>query len=101
MAANLTVYLVTRFNIGQLQATNITNIFYGTLNFSPLLGAFISDAYLGRFRTLAYGSFASLLVCPCTTSVPLSVSFHRGKSWNNNWTTTNFSKSITYLQRPS
>ncbi|PNT73442.1 protein NRT1/ PTR FAMILY 2.12 [Brachypodium distachyon] len=61
VAANLTVYLVTRFNIGQLQATNITNIFYGTLNFSPLLGAFISDAYLGRFRTLAYGSFASLL----------------------------------------
>ncbi|CAM0884307.1 unnamed protein product [Alopecurus aequalis] len=61
VAANLTVYLVKRFNIGQLSAANITNIFYGTLNFAPLLGAFISDAYLGRFRTLAYGSFFSLL----------------------------------------
>jgi dipeptide/tripeptide permease len=65
VAANLTVYLVKRYNVGQLTAANITNIFYGTLNFAPLLGAFISDAYLGRFRTLAYGSFFSLLVCPC------------------------------------
>ncbi|XP_044359077.1 protein NRT1/ PTR FAMILY 2.12 isoform X2 [Triticum aestivum] len=61
VAANLTVYLVKRYNIGRLAAANITNIFYGTLNFAPLLGAFISDAYLGRFRTLAYGSFFSLL----------------------------------------
>ncbi|VAH67549.1 unnamed protein product [Triticum turgidum subsp. durum] len=61
VAANLTVYLVNRYNIGRLAAANITNIFYGTLNFAPLLGAFISDAYLGRFRTLAYGSFFSLL----------------------------------------
>uniref|UniRef100_A0ACD5XD66 Uncharacterized protein n=1 Tax=Avena sativa TaxID=4498 RepID=A0ACD5XD66_AVESA len=61
VAANLTVYLVKRFNMGQLTAANITNIFYGTLNFMPLLGAFISDAYLGRFKTLAYGSFFSLL----------------------------------------
>lgn len=61
VAANLTVYLVKRYNVGQLTAANITNIFYGTLNFAPLLGAFVSDAYLGRFRTLAYGSFFSLL----------------------------------------
>ncbi|OEL16316.1 Protein NRT1/ PTR FAMILY 2.13 [Dichanthelium oligosanthes] len=49
VAANLTTYLVKRFNIGQLEATNITNIFFATLNFTPLLGAFISDSYLGRF----------------------------------------------------
>ncbi|KAM3353571.1 hypothetical protein ACQJBY_024622 [Aegilops geniculata] len=61
VVANLTIYLVKRFNFGQLTATNTTSIFFGTLNFTPLLGAFISDAYLGRFRTLAYGSFFSLL----------------------------------------
>ncbi|XP_044346341.1 protein NRT1/ PTR FAMILY 2.12-like [Triticum aestivum] len=61
VVANLTIYLVKRFNFGQLTATNTTSIFFGTLNFAPLLGAFISDAYLGRFRTLAYGSFFSLL----------------------------------------
>jgi dipeptide/tripeptide permease len=63
VAANLTTYLVKRFSIGQLQATNITNIFFATLNLTPLLGAFISDSYLGRFKTLAYGCFATLLVC--------------------------------------
>ncbi|KAM0931251.1 hypothetical protein ACQ4PT_000330 [Festuca glaucescens] len=29
VAANLTVYLVKRFNMGQLTAANISNIFYG------------------------------------------------------------------------
>uniref|UniRef100_A0ACD5XEQ6 Uncharacterized protein n=1 Tax=Avena sativa TaxID=4498 RepID=A0ACD5XEQ6_AVESA len=47
--------------MGQLTAANITTTFFGTLNFAPLLGAFISDTYLGRFRTLAYGSFFSFL----------------------------------------
>ncbi|KAF8755742.1 hypothetical protein HU200_011211 [Digitaria exilis] len=61
LALNLTTYLVKRFNIEQIQATNITNVFSGTLNFAPLLGAFISDSYLGRFKTLSYGCFATLL----------------------------------------
>lgn len=56
------MYPVSRFKVGQLQATNIANIFLGSTNLAPLLGAFVSDAYLGRFRTLAYGSFATLLV---------------------------------------
>lgn len=64
MAANLTTHLVKRFNIEQLKATNITNIFFATLNFMPLLGAFVSDSYLGRFKTLEYGGFATLLVRP-------------------------------------
>nr|CAB3475200.1 unnamed protein product [Digitaria exilis] len=62
LALNLTTYLVKRFNIEQIQATNITNVFSGTLNFAPLLGAFISDSYLGRFKTLSYGCFATLLL---------------------------------------
>ncbi|XP_072973586.1 protein NRT1/ PTR FAMILY 2.13-like [Typha angustifolia] len=61
LTANLTVYLVDHFNIGQVEATSITNIFFATTNFAPLLGAFISDAYWGRFKTLAYGCFASLM----------------------------------------
>ncbi|GJN16945.1 hypothetical protein PR202_gb03974 [Eleusine coracana subsp. coracana] len=48
VAANLITYLIKRFYIGQLKATNITNIFFATLNFTPLIGAFISDSYLGR-----------------------------------------------------
>ncbi|GJM92107.1 hypothetical protein PR202_ga08537 [Eleusine coracana subsp. coracana] len=70
VAANLITYLIKRFYIGQLKATNITNIFFATLNFTPLIGAFISDSYLGRFKTLAHGCFASLLVCPSVHAQP-------------------------------
>ncbi|KAL6840387.1 hypothetical protein ACP4OV_030197 [Aristida adscensionis] len=61
VSANLTAYLVRRFNMGEMKAATITNIFVATANFAPLFGAFISDAYLGRFKTIAYGSFVSLL----------------------------------------
>ncbi|OAY66299.1 Protein NRT1/ PTR FAMILY 2.13 [Ananas comosus] len=61
LTANFTVYLVKRFHMQQLVAVNVANVFNGTANFAPLLGAFLSDAYWGRFRTLAYASFASLL----------------------------------------
>ncbi|KAG6525762.1 hypothetical protein ZIOFF_015729 [Zingiber officinale] len=62
LTANLTVYLVKRFHVQQVAAANIVNIFSGTTNFAPLVGAFLSDAYCGRFRTLAYSSIATFLV---------------------------------------
>ncbi|KAM7487388.1 hypothetical protein LguiB_024872 [Lonicera macranthoides] len=45
----------------QVNASNLLNLWSGITNFAPLFGAFISDAYLGRFRTIAFSSFASLL----------------------------------------
>lgn len=62
LLANFMVYLLTQYNMKQVFATNVINVWSGTTNFAPLLGAFVSDAYLGRFRTLAYSSIASLLV---------------------------------------
>ncbi|KAJ6811992.1 protein NRT1/ PTR FAMILY 2.13-like [Iris pallida] len=73
LTANFTVLLVSRFHVGQVAAANMSNIFSGTTNFAPLIGAFLSDAYLGRFRTLAYSSVATLLglmVLTLTTVVP-------------------------------
>ncbi|KAJ6848400.1 protein NRT1/ PTR FAMILY 2.13-like [Iris pallida] len=73
LTANFTVFLVTRFHMEQVAAANVSNIFSGTTNFAPLIGAFLSDAYLGRFRTLAYSSVATLLgliVLTLTTVVP-------------------------------
>ncbi|KAI3970618.1 hypothetical protein MKX01_024265 [Papaver californicum] len=61
LLANFMVYLLKQFHLEQVFATNIINIWSGTTNFAPLFGAFISDAYLGKFRTLAYASLASLL----------------------------------------
>ncbi|KAK7274698.1 hypothetical protein RIF29_15795 [Crotalaria pallida] len=59
--ANFMVYLTREFHLDQVNASNILNIWGGFTNFAPLLGAFISDAYIGRFRAIAYASFFSLL----------------------------------------
>jgi dipeptide/tripeptide permease len=57
------VYLTREFHLDQVHASNILNIWSGLTNFAPLLGAFVSDTYAGRFRTIAFASFFSLAVC--------------------------------------
>ncbi|XP_020594315.1 putative protein NRT1/ PTR FAMILY 2.14, partial [Phalaenopsis equestris] len=61
LTINLAVYLVTVFHMEEVKATNVVNIFFGTSNFAPVVGAFISDAYLGRFYTLGLTSIISFL----------------------------------------
>ncbi|KAL3716958.1 hypothetical protein ACJRO7_008522 [Eucalyptus globulus] len=59
--ANLSIYLTTVFNLKNITAANIINIFNGTTNFATLIGAFLCDAYFGRFKTLAFCTVASYL----------------------------------------
>ncbi|XP_027346645.1 protein NRT1/ PTR FAMILY 2.13-like [Abrus precatorius] len=59
--ANFTVYLTRELHLELVYASNVVNIWFGITNFAPLVGAFISDAYVGRFKTIAFASFASLL----------------------------------------
>ncbi|KAL5725049.1 hypothetical protein ACHQM5_008236 [Ranunculus cassubicifolius] len=71
--ANFINYLLTVFHMDQVSATIVLNIWSGTTNFSPLIGAYISDSYLGKFVTLVYSSFASflgLLALTLTAVVP-------------------------------
>ncbi|KAL5064744.1 hypothetical protein RYX36_026481 [Vicia faba] len=66
---NLLVYLTTVFNLNNITATNIINIFNGSTNFATLLGAFVSDTYFGRYNTLGFctiTSFLGLLVIQLT-----------------------------------
>ncbi|XP_020590103.1 protein NRT1/ PTR FAMILY 2.11-like [Phalaenopsis equestris] len=42
-------------------AASLLQIFNGTTNLAPILGAFLSDTYLGRYYTLAFASVSSLL----------------------------------------
>uniref|UniRef100_A0A5B6YFT0 Uncharacterized protein n=1 Tax=Davidia involucrata TaxID=16924 RepID=A0A5B6YFT0_DAVIN len=60
-SANLLVYLTTVFNMKTITATNLINIFNGTCNFGTLLGAFLSDSYFGRYKTLGFASISSFL----------------------------------------
>ncbi|XP_059639910.1 protein NRT1/ PTR FAMILY 2.11-like [Cornus florida] len=59
--SNLLVYLSTVFHMKTITATNLLNIFNGTCNFGTLIGAFLSDAYFGRYITLGFSSVSSFL----------------------------------------
>ncbi|KAK9052129.1 hypothetical protein SSX86_028757 [Deinandra increscens subsp. villosa] len=61
LVANFTVFLMTVFHMNQVAASNLINIWSGVGNFAPLVGAFISDAYVGKFWVIAFSSFGSLL----------------------------------------
>ncbi|KAJ9185268.1 hypothetical protein P3X46_004922 [Hevea brasiliensis] len=61
LIANLTVYLQTQYNMDGILVVNVFNVWSGSSNLTPLAGAFLSDAYLGRFCTLLYGSISSFL----------------------------------------
>jgi peptide/histidine transporter 3/4 len=62
LISNLTVYLLTNYNLSGLFVVNVVQIWNGSSNIASIVGAFISDTYLGRFKTLLYGCIASLLV---------------------------------------
>ncbi|MFS7997550.1 putative bacterial ABC-type protein transporter [Helianthus anomalus] len=62
MSTNLVNYLSDRLNQGSVRAsTNVSN-WSGTCYATPLLGAFLADAYLGRYWTIASFSVIYFIV---------------------------------------
>ncbi|XVF84816.1 hypothetical protein PTKIN_Ptkin17bG0069800 [Pterospermum kingtungense] len=61
LMANFMVYLQSEYHMNQVQAATILNSWSGAFNFAPIFGAYVSDAYIGKFKTIALGSFSSLL----------------------------------------
>ncbi|EEF52112.1 protein NRT1/ PTR FAMILY 2.8 [Ricinus communis] len=61
LIANITVYLQTRYNMEGVFNVTVTTVWSGSSNITSLMGAIIADTYLGRFRTLFFGSIFSLL----------------------------------------
>ncbi|GJM95037.1 hypothetical protein PR202_ga11731 [Eleusine coracana subsp. coracana] len=54
-------------------AATLLNLFSGTTNLAPLLGAYLSDTYLGRYATLALAciaSFLGMLLLTLTAAIP-------------------------------
>ncbi|XP_043699028.1 protein NRT1/ PTR FAMILY 8.1-like [Telopea speciosissima] len=73
MSTNLVNYLKTRLSQGNVTASNNMTNWSGTCYFTPLLGAFIADAYLGRYWTIASFSilyFLGMLLLTLSASVP-------------------------------
>ncbi|KAJ0698200.1 putative proton-dependent oligopeptide transporter family, MFS transporter superfamily [Helianthus annuus] len=62
LVPNMILYLMNDYKFGIAKGTNIIFLWSAATNFAPILGAFLSDSYLGRFLTIAFGSLFSLLV---------------------------------------
>ncbi|CAI5509148.1 unnamed protein product, partial [Closterium sp. Naga37s-1] len=57
MRAILAMYLNERLKLSQATATEMVHLFIVAAYLAPLFGAFISDSYLGKYRTILYLSF--------------------------------------------
>lgn len=72
--ANLLIYLTSVFNMKNITAATIINIFNGTANFGTIIGAYLCDTYFGRYKTLGFATAASFLglqAIQLTAAIPL------------------------------
>lgn len=60
--ANMILYLVFEYHMDVVTGTTILFLWNAIANFMPILGAFLSDSYLGRFRVIAWGTVVTLIV---------------------------------------
>eukprot|EP01018_Ginkgo_biloba_P002381 Gb_20643 [translate_table: standard] len=58
---NMIVYLTTKYNMKNVAAANVLNIWSGTTSLATLPGAFVADSYFGRFRMIIFGCLADLM----------------------------------------
>ncbi|KAI3941258.1 hypothetical protein MKX01_029832 [Papaver californicum] len=56
ISSNFLLYVTTVFNIKHVTAAIVISVYHGTTFFTPLIGGYIADAYLGRFKTLCFAS---------------------------------------------
>ncbi|KAL5561974.1 hypothetical protein UlMin_031721 [Ulmus minor] len=59
--ASLVIYLTRKFHEGTVTASNNVTNWAGTAWMTPILGAYIADAYLGRYWTFVLGTAIYLL----------------------------------------
>lgn len=70
IASNLVVYLTGKLHEGTVTSSNNVTNWVGTVWMTPILGAYIADAHLGRFWTFVIASAIYLLVTRSLPQVP-------------------------------
>ncbi|KAL7137660.1 hypothetical protein ABFS83_10G108300 [Erythranthe nasuta] len=58
---NMILYLITVYHFSAADATTILFIWGAISNFMPILGAFLSDSYFGRFLVISIATLTTLL----------------------------------------
>ncbi|GAU25236.1 hypothetical protein TSUD_17480 [Trifolium subterraneum] len=72
ISSNLFVYLTKKLHQGTVTSSNNVTNWIGTIFITPILGAYIADAHLGRYRTFVISALIYLLgMCLLTLSVSL------------------------------
>ncbi|KAF6140990.1 hypothetical protein GIB67_006619, partial [Kingdonia uniflora] len=70
---NMIFYLIIDYNMTIATGTSVLFIWNALSNFMPIIGAFLSDSYLGRFRVISYASISSfmgMILLWLTTIIP-------------------------------
>ena len=62
IASNLVQYLTTKLHEGTVKSSNNVTNWVGTAWMTPILGAYIADAHLGRYWTFVIASAIYLVV---------------------------------------
>ncbi|XP_045808959.1 protein NRT1/ PTR FAMILY 5.2-like isoform X1 [Trifolium pratense] len=72
ISSNLILYLTKELHQGTVTSSNNVNNWVGTVFITPVLGAYIADTHLGRYRTFVISALIYLLgMCLLTLSVSL------------------------------
>nr|XP_027188952.1 protein NRT1/ PTR FAMILY 5.2-like isoform X2 [Cicer arietinum] len=72
ISSNLFVYLTKKLHQGTVTSSNNVNNWIGIVFMTPILGAYVADAHLGRYWTFVISSLIYLLgMCLLTLSVSL------------------------------
>ncbi|KAL1199446.1 Protein NRT1/ PTR FAMILY 1.1 [Cardamine amara subsp. amara] len=58
---NMILYLMSDYRLGLVKGQTVLFMWVAATNFMPLVGAFLSDSYLGRFLTIAIASLSGFL----------------------------------------
>jgi len=66
ISSNLVLYLTRKLHQGTVTASDNVNNWVGTNYITPILGAYVADAHLGRYWTFVISSVIYLLVCLST-----------------------------------
>nr|CAB3502083.1 unnamed protein product [Digitaria exilis] len=73
IASNLIIYLTDKLHQGTVEASNNVTNWSGAVFLTPLLGAYVADAYLGRYWTFVVGSaiyFMGMVLLVLSVSLP-------------------------------
>jgi peptide/histidine transporter 3/4 len=75
VSSNLITYLTGPLGYSNAAAASAVNVWSGTASLMPLLGAFIADSFLGRYRSiiLAYTLYVLVTQSPSSLS---SIFYH-------------------------